>query len=111
MQRQFLIISVLMFQHALLHLEQITQGQRSEEHTSELQSRGHLVCRLLLEKKNTAHGTGNHPPGSQEANPAARTMTTGSTTTLRSAGTTATALTTSSSTDPPARNGRQIHPQ
>src|SRR5690625_6428726 len=29
---------------------------RSEEHTSELQSRGHLVCRLLLEKKNTNHG-------------------------------------------------------
>src|SRR5690625_6998038 len=27
------------------------QPQRSEEHTSELQSRGHLVCRLLLEKK------------------------------------------------------------
>src|SRR5690625_6297765 len=26
-------------------------NQRSEEHTSELQSRGHLVCRLLLEKK------------------------------------------------------------
>src|SRR5437660_9464530 len=25
---------------------------RSEEHTSEFQSRGHLVCRLLLEKKN-----------------------------------------------------------
>src|SRR5690625_6962247 len=25
---------------------------RSEEHTSELQSRGHLVCRLLLEKNN-----------------------------------------------------------
>src|SRR5690625_6317817 len=30
---------------------------RSEEHTSELQSRGHLVCRLLLEKKNTADFT------------------------------------------------------
>src|SRR5437870_10324011 len=29
------------------------EGQRSEEHTSELQSRGHLVCRLLLEKKKT----------------------------------------------------------
>src|SRR5690625_6765436 len=29
------------------------QQTRSEEHTSELQSRGHLVCRLLLEKKNT----------------------------------------------------------
>src|SRR5690554_7094853 len=27
-------------------------GCRSEEHTSELQSRPHLVCRLLLEKKN-----------------------------------------------------------
>src|SRR5690625_5649806 len=26
-----------------------TKGARSEEHTSELQSRGHLVCRLLLE--------------------------------------------------------------
>src|SRR5207253_9284440 len=28
----------------------IIGGNRSEEHTSELQSRGHLVCRLLLEK-------------------------------------------------------------
>src|SRR5207253_8067913 len=28
---------------------------RSEEHTSELQSRGHLVCRLLLEKKKYKH--------------------------------------------------------
>src|SRR5216683_7888717 len=30
-----------------------TSGGRSEEHTSELQSRSDLVCRLLLEKKNT----------------------------------------------------------
>src|SRR2546429_3789020 len=29
----------------------LTQPDRSEEHTSELQSRLHLVCRLLLEKK------------------------------------------------------------
>src|SRR2546429_7282341 len=29
------------------------RGARSEEHTSELQSRLHLVCRLLLEKKKT----------------------------------------------------------
>src|SRR5256884_1382162 len=29
--------------------------ERSEEHTSELQSRLHLVCRLLLEKKNIIH--------------------------------------------------------
>src|SRR5690554_7002034 len=33
-------------------------SKRSEEHTSELQSRPHLVCRLLLEKKNaTSVGT------------------------------------------------------
>src|SRR5437870_10278200 len=32
---------------------------RSEEHTSELQSRGHLVCRLLLEKKKKIN-TKNH---------------------------------------------------
>src|SRR6266508_6080536 len=31
------------------------RGCRSEEHTSELQSRGHLVCRLLLEKKKKKH--------------------------------------------------------
>src|SRR5439155_24388638 len=31
---------------------------RSEEHTSELQSRGHLVCRLLLEKKKDARNAG-----------------------------------------------------
>src|SRR6266702_6499675 len=30
-------------------------SNRSEEHTSELQSRGHLVCRLLLEKKKNCH--------------------------------------------------------
>src|SRR3989442_2172038 len=37
----------------LPRLEEIESkaGQRSEEHTSELQSRPHLVCRLLLEKK------------------------------------------------------------
>src|SRR5690625_6618072 len=32
--------------------DEIKEFFRSEEHTSELQSRGHLVCRLLLEKKN-----------------------------------------------------------
>src|SRR5437870_8416400 len=31
--------------------ERLARVLRSEEHTSELQSRGHLVCRLLLEKK------------------------------------------------------------
>src|SRR5439155_24721781 len=40
--------------HTDLHRERFTflrMEHRSEEHTSELQSRGHLVCRLLLEKK------------------------------------------------------------
>src|SRR5690625_7106856 len=49
---------------------------RSEEHTSELQSRGQLVCRLLLEKK-TSHRVDcserlhEHHPGSQGARAAA----------------------------------------
>src|SRR5690625_5364021 len=34
-----------------LDFEMLGRMVRSEEHTSELQSRGHLVCRLLLEKK------------------------------------------------------------
>src|SRR2546422_1955208 len=33
------------------HRDLLVDGVRSEEHTSELQSRLHLVCRLLLEKK------------------------------------------------------------
>src|SRR5437870_630924 len=37
---------------------------RSEEHTSELQSRGHLVCRLLLEKKKKTKETKTHQPQS-----------------------------------------------
>src|SRR3989449_7160982 len=36
-----------------LYVRGVTYGTRSEEHTSELQSRLHLVCRLLLEKKKT----------------------------------------------------------
>src|SRR5215813_11446417 len=35
---------------------------RSEEHTSELQSRPHLVCRLLLEKKKEAKDENVNPP-------------------------------------------------
>src|SRR2546429_5949053 len=36
------------------------RGQRSEEHTSELQSRLHLVCRLLLEKKKKINARGTY---------------------------------------------------
>src|SRR2546422_5859077 len=46
-------------QFARLRLD---QARRSEEHTSELQSRLHLVCRLLLEKKKKAQQTGPPPP-------------------------------------------------
>src|SRR5437870_2768245 len=43
---------------------------RSEEHTSELQSRGHLVCRLLLEKKKQGQSkkTPASPPNHQSQN-------------------------------------------
>src|SRR3712207_7819128 len=42
-------------------LGQSRTHRRSEEHTSELQSRQYLVCRLLLEKKkNTPHITSHH---------------------------------------------------
>src|SRR5437660_9452507 len=41
------------FSRKRLHLAR-ARSFRSEEHTSELQSRGHLVCRLLLEKKNNS---------------------------------------------------------
>src|SRR5690625_5446283 len=37
---------------AINTISAIFVNSRSEEHTSELQSRGHLVCRLLLEKRN-----------------------------------------------------------
>src|SRR3989442_5913512 len=52
------LLQVLALARAVGHLAapqrapaQLVQG-RSEEHTSELQSRPHLVCRLLLEKQN-----------------------------------------------------------
>src|SRR5690625_6718611 len=40
-----------LFGYHLLQMSVDPALDRSEEHTSELQSRGHLVCRLLLEKK------------------------------------------------------------
>src|SRR3712207_7968211 len=44
------------FQHLIL-----LKRARSEEHTSELQSRQYLVCRLLLEKKKKKTQTHEHP--------------------------------------------------
>src|SRR5439155_7224240 len=51
LSKQAAFVGVVNFA-ALSPLGDITVEIRSEEHTSELQSRGHLVCRLLLEKKN-----------------------------------------------------------
>src|SRR3712207_7236894 len=42
-------------EHDPRQLGVVLAGQRSEEHTSELQSRQYLVCRLLLEKKKNIH--------------------------------------------------------
>src|SRR3712207_7201063 len=42
------------------HVGAASAGARSEEHTSELQSRPYLVCRLLLEKKNNSRSNVIH---------------------------------------------------
>src|SRR3712207_8684334 len=44
-------------------------GQRSEEHTSELQSRQYLVCRLLLEKKKLVYKNRTHLISSNHLTP------------------------------------------
>src|SRR5690349_22144720 len=43
------------FEHLVRDIRIIGDAMRSEEHTSELQSRRDLVCRLLLEKKKTKY--------------------------------------------------------
>src|SRR5436305_12408751 len=54
-------ISIMHRQEVLLpfknhpRFSELLENIRSEEHTSELQSRPHLVCRLLLEKKKKKH--------------------------------------------------------
>src|SRR5690625_7365478 len=49
--RSRMFCSIALSNLRLLHRSYHLSVSRSEEHTSELQSRGHLVCRLLLEKK------------------------------------------------------------
>src|SRR5438309_8855310 len=48
--RKSVVICLVLFAAPL-----VAQEHRSEEHTSELQSQFHLVCRLLLEKKKKKH--------------------------------------------------------
>src|SRR5439155_25028364 len=50
-QLEFLVLGQVTEMHGAEFAERDVDADRSEEHTSELQSRGHLVCRLLLEKK------------------------------------------------------------
>src|SRR3712207_8191366 len=45
------LLHVLIFHHEMPYAPTMHTASRSEEHTSELQSRQYLVCRLLLEKK------------------------------------------------------------
>src|SRR3712207_7033229 len=52
--RAQLIDGMLLSPLALRASDLVRQGSRSEEHTSELQSRQYLVCRLLLEKKHAS---------------------------------------------------------
>src|SRR5690625_6963356 len=56
----FNIIGVTVFTLILPFFITYTAFLRSEEHTSELQSRGHLVCRLLLEKKKKTNKESNN---------------------------------------------------
>src|SRR5690606_40372970 len=53
-----LIDSMELWKDSMDSLALVIVAARSEEHTSELQSRENLVCRLLLEKKN--HPVGSH---------------------------------------------------
>src|SRR5690625_6549700 len=51
-----MVISVLSISREKITLAMpLWMEARSEEHTSELQSRGHIVCRLLLEKQKNKH--------------------------------------------------------
>src|SRR3712207_7298699 len=52
-EAQVAVRQVLGDAHCTQDVRRIERCRRSEEHTSELQSRQYLVCRLLLEKKNT----------------------------------------------------------
>src|SRR3712207_7029466 len=64
----------LLGEHPAAQPDQTVLGDRSEEHTSELQSRQYLVCRLLLEKKkkltnNTSAPLIHYSPSSPRTTP------------------------------------------
>ena len=53
-----MLITIYAYVVMLMSLPLMIAASRSEEHTSELQSRENLVCRLLLEKKKRNSSTG-----------------------------------------------------
>src|SRR2546422_5516538 len=59
MHRKSLVLQERIFFRNIPLSNWVEHEMRSEEHTSELQSRLHLVCRLLLEKKNTNYSACN----------------------------------------------------
>src|SRR5258708_11527362 len=62
--RQLITEIAIFYPVCLLFSARLSSAPRSEEHTSELQSPDHLVCRLLLEKKkkpNLAHNCVTYP--------------------------------------------------
>src|SRR5690625_1307672 len=59
-QGDYLGATVQVIPHITNEIKEQVYRARSEEHTSELQSRGHLVCRLLLEKKKKKNNNKNN---------------------------------------------------
>src|SRR2546425_4772814 len=55
------LIEVARYFHIPMAIEWLRETNRSEEHTSELQSLAYLVCRLLLEKKKKRRHIREHP--------------------------------------------------
>src|SRR5258708_25138613 len=53
-------VGLAAYEHNAEIIERSIEKERSEEHTSELQSPDHLVCRLLLEKKKKKTSTQYH---------------------------------------------------
>src|SRR5256886_13336148 len=94
----------------LTHRRRLVSSNRSEEHTSELQSQSNLVCRLLLEKKKTAHiclssSVGRHRPAPAYGLPSLNCL---STLASPSPGSTARAPTAGSMALGPVRSARAL---
>src|SRR5690348_17356601 len=72
-QYDHVVSARLALEHRTLAEPRARGETRSEEHTSELQSPVHLVCRLLLEKKKKQKTTRHHTPQKPATEPKTRT--------------------------------------